>query len=124
MSQWIEIIGAFLGKHWIAILVTMILLYYVYHYLMLVVSIAIFPVVAIGSGLWSLNRHIRWPEDEDSTLSARNFFFFLAGLLAFIIEIWLFRFFSSTICWEKQSFLYLETPVYECRLCRELDLEC
>ena len=93
MADWIQLIRDFLAEHWLVILVAMLVLYYTYHYLMLVVSVAIFPLVVVGSGIWSLNTLVEWPRDEVNRLSPGNFFFFLAGTLAFLIEIWLFSLF-------------------------------
>ncbi len=93
MNEWIEIVKAFFANYWLIIVIAMLVLYYLYDYLMLIVAIVIFPIALIGSGIWNLNKKVHWPEDEDNRLSPRNFFFFLAGTLAFFIEIWLFSLF-------------------------------
>ena len=93
MNEWLNITKAYLAENWVAILVVMVVLYYLYDYIMLIVSIAIFPITLVGSSIWELNRKVHWPEDEDNKLTPRNFFFFLAGTLAFLIEIWLFSLF-------------------------------
>ncbi|MDF1752218.1 MAG: hypothetical protein P1U89_05505 [Verrucomicrobiales bacterium] len=93
MAEWVNIVKAFLAEYWLVILIVMAVLYYLYDYIMLIVAIVIFPITLIGSSIWDLHRKVHWPEDEDNRLTPRNFFFFLAGTLAFLIEIWLFSLF-------------------------------
>jgi hypothetical protein len=93
MNLWFDAALAFLSANWLGILVIMVILYYLHDYIMLIVSILIFPIAVVGSGIWGFNKKVHWPEDEDNRLSPGNFFFFLSGTLAFLIEIWLFSVF-------------------------------
>lgn len=93
MSEWIDIIKSFLADNWLWLLLAMLLLYHIHNYVMLLVSVAVFPLTAVGASIWDLSKKVVWPEDEDNRMSPRNFFFFLAGSLAFFIEIYLFYLF-------------------------------
>ncbi|MDF1813847.1 MAG: hypothetical protein P1V20_16715 [Verrucomicrobiales bacterium] len=93
MKEWIDIAKTFLADYWLAILIVMVVLYYLYNYIMLLVAIVIFPITVVGAAIWDLQKNVHWPQDEDNRLTPRNFFFFLAGSLAFFIEIWLFSLF-------------------------------
>lgn len=93
MSIWLEAIKTFLIDNWLVITIAMVVVYYIYNYLLVLMSVLVFPSVALGATMWGLNRFMTWPKDEASQISGRNISFFIAGSLAFVIEIYLFSIF-------------------------------